>query len=130
MKITNELRRIIFRNVKEKACRDAKAENDRRIKLARDTEKMIRDSDEYKAFLSAAEAVNKKAEEVAKQAEGIEVEDIVNMKMLRHCAFTRSVTVYSGDLCDDMCDRIILELSCGKDLDSAKEVLKKYGIEL
>lgn len=128
MKITKEMRRIIERQINKKCREDYQAEYDRRRDLAASVNDQLLESAEYKALLEAEKALEKKIDSIVEAADGIARNrqyDHSSSRIFVLC--TRSDW---GEKADDMFDRIIMELSCGNDLDEAKEILKKYGIEL
>lgn len=129
MKISNELRRIIERQIQKKCLGEQKAEYKRRLDLADTVNAQILESAEYKAIVEAEKALEKKIDSIVEETDGIE------RNRQSGYGSSRNFVVYTHpsdwiEKSSDMYDRIILELSCGKDLDAAREILKKYGIEL
>lgn len=126
MKVTNEMRRIIERQLAKKARKDQRVENDRRRALADAVNAQLLESAEYKAMLEAEKAFDQKIAEAVKATDGVE------RRYQSGDGYPRKFVIPAciEDELYDMCDRVILELSCGKDLDAAREILKKYGIEL
>ena len=129
MKITNDLRNIIDRKIREKEAVERKAVTEERLLLINKLEEDFKNSDEYKAYIVAFEKAKKLYDKyVADYSPAI---DDGRYSQYSPTAFVFRMSV--NDVLrkyDDMRDSLILKLSYGKDLEECVKILAEFGISL
>lgn len=146
MKITKELKDLIYRKLQEKETEERRQLDAERREIVQKMNETLVASDEFKALKAAAEAWDTLVNSVAEANETIVGKNTSNSTGYH----SPRVAWFMGDLLKadavepfyvkgdgnlrlkyiDQQDTIILRLSYGKDFEEAKAILAEYGITI